>query len=737
MKIRQKFILALLLIGLGPMYAMSVFAYTSASNALLQKTTDQLNSVAIKQTERIGAILQAHQEETTQTANRYDLRVGLASYSANPTDTNRQALGTLLQNTKVSHPSMQYIRLFDATGDNQIASSVTEQTTGDFLSKLLLPGGGNVNNARLVKDPRDGLVKLEISTRISTYAILSVVYRTDDLTAIVQDYTGLDKTGETAVVATDGKSLFPLRFDADGALRTDLSGLDVKHSTPGVYKEATDYKGHRVFLVTHPVGLSDWEVVTKIDRSEALASTEALRAAMGWIFFVVCMVIIIMAVVLTRFFTRPILHLGRIARQIGTGDFSASVGFTRKDEIGALGRSIDSMKDNLSSLIRGIESQRERLEVILNTTTEGIFAIDDQANVLLANQAAEKLIQGTAKDLLGKNMHDIFGWQHGMQPFTVNYKEPQVKTYENLQYVDNDGTKRYVKLIVAPVHENLQAGRTHAIVTIHDETDSHELENMKSDFVSMAAHELRTPLTAVRGYLEMASSKEQKHEADSVVFVDKALKNVNELGGLINNLLDVTRIERGTLVLNLEKIDLAECITHAVEDTKFSADDRKITLSYDGPHDGKFVVGDLIALREVVINLLTNAIKYTPPGGSVTVSLSETQDEYAVKVKDTGIGMSKEAQKYLFNKFYRVHGGLESGSNGTGLGLYIAKSIAERHSGTIRVESAEGKGSVFTLSLPAFSEARLSEAQSQKNNTDDGSQPIRRKRGWVTKNIAR
>jgi two-component system phosphate regulon sensor histidine kinase PhoR len=737
MKIRQKFILALLLIGLGPMYVMSVYAYTSASNALLQKTTDQLNSIAIKQTNRIGSILQTHQEETTQVANRYDLRVDLAGFLTQSTEANKQELSTLLQNIKVSHSSMQYIRLFDAAGDNQIASSVTERATGDFLSKLILPGSGNVNNIRLVKDSRDGLVKLEVSTRISTYAILSVVYRTDDLTAIVQDYTGLDKTGETMVVASEGKSLFPLRFNTDGALQTDLSGLGVKNSTPGVYKEATDYQGHRVFLVTHPVGLSDWEVVTKIDRSEALASTEALRAAMGWIFFIVCMVIIIMAVVLTRFFTRPILHLGRIARRIGTGDFSASVGFTRRDEIGALGRSIDTMKDNLSSLIRGIESQRERLEVILNTTTEGIFAIDDEANVLLANQAAEKLIQGTAKDLLGKNLHDIFGWQHGMQPFTVNYKEAQVKTYENLQYIDNDGTKRYVKLIVAPVHENLQAGRTHAIVTIHDETDSHELENMKSDFVSMAAHELRTPLTAVRGYLEMASSKEQRHEADSVVFVDKALKNVNELNGLINNLLDVTRIERGTLVLDLEKTDLAECITQAVEDTKFSADDRKISLSYEGPHDGKFVVGDLIALREIVINLLTNAIKYTQPGGSVTVSLDETENEYAVKVKDTGIGMSKEAQKYLFNKFYRVHGGLESGSNGTGLGLYIAKSIAERHNGTISVDSTEGQGSVFTLRLPIFSESRFEQAQAQKNNSGDGSQPIRRKRGWVTKNITR
>jgi len=735
MKIRQKFILALLLIGLGPMFAMSVFAYESASNALLLKTTDQLNSVAIKQTGRISTILQAQQEETTQIANQYDLRVALTRYLTQPTNANRQRLNVLLQDAKVNDAAMQYVRLFDTTGDTQIASSVSEQTTGDFISKLILPGSGDVNNLRVIKDPRDGLVKLEISTRISTFAILSVVFRTDELTSVVQDYTGLDKTGETVVIAGDNKSLFPLRFNADAALQTSLAGLDVQASTPGEYKAATDYRDHQVLYVSHPVGLSDWQVLTKIDRDEALVSTTALRAAMGWIFFVVSMTIIGMALILTRFFTKPILHMNRVAKQIGSGDFSASVGFTRRDEIGTLGRDIDTMKDNLSSLIHGIESQRERLEIILNTTTEGIFAIDDEGKVLLANHTAEKLVQGTAKDLLGKNMQDIFAWQHGMQPFTVNYQEPDTKTYENLQFTDKEGAKRYVKVIVAPVHENLQAGRTRAIVTIHDETASHELENMKSDFVSMAAHELRTPLTAVRGYLEMASSKEQKHEADGVVFVDKALKNVNELNGLINNLLDVTRIERGTLVLNMEKVDLAECIKRAVDDTRFSANDRTISLAYDGPQDGKFVVGDLVALREIIINLLTNAIKYTQPGGSVDVTLAETDAGYEVKVTDTGIGMSKEAQKYLFNKFYRVHGGLESGSNGTGLGLYIAKSIAERHDGKIGVESEEGRGSTFTLSLPAFDEAHLQQVQ-QQNDAGEGTS-LRRKRGWVTKNITR
>jgi len=732
MKFRQKFILTLLLIGLIPMLDVGIFAYISASNALLEKTTNQLNSTAIKQTERIDTIVQSRQEQATQAANQYDLRVNLAQYLAQPSDAAKQHLNTILQGMEVGQSTMQYIRLYDMT-NTLIASSVTEQSSSDYLSKIITPGNGDVNSVRIVKDPRDNSIKLEVSTRINAQVILSAVFRTDDLTAVVQDFTGLDQTGETVVVGTDNVSLFPVRFNIDGALQTNLASLDASNTTSGVYKTATDYRGHEVLYVTHPVGLSNWTVIDKIDKDEALASTATLRTTMVWIVCAVCVLIIAMALVLTGFFTRPILRMVAIAKRIGDGDFSASVSFTRKDEIGTLGNSIDSMKENLDHLIRGIESQRERLEVILNTTIEGILAIDENSTILLANRSAEKLIGGTAKDLLGKNLKEVFLWEQGMQPFTVNYSEQVVKVYENLQFTDKQGTKRYVKLIVAPVHEEPQAGRTHAIVTIHDETSSRELENMKTDFVSMAAHELRTPLTAVRGYLEMASTK--GHEQESVLYVTKALRNINELSGLINNLLDVTRIERGTLMLNMEKIDLAGCVAHAYEDARFLAEDRQINLSYSGPQKDKYVVGDLISLREIVNNLLSNAIKYTLPGGTVVMDLQETSDNtYAVTVKDTGVGISKEAQKYLFNKFYRVHGGLDSGSKGTGLGLYIARSIAERHEGTISVSSEEGKGSAFTLTLPIFTDEHL---QALRADTDKKDTMTRRKRGWVTKNITR
>ncbi|HSW80326.1 MAG TPA: HAMP domain-containing sensor histidine kinase, partial [Candidatus Saccharimonadales bacterium] len=294
----------------------------------------------------------------------------------------------------------------------------------------------------------------------------------------------------------------------------------------------------------------------------------------------------------------------------------------------------------------------------------------------------------------------------------------------------------YVKVIVSQVrssNDQEQSG-SHTIVTIHDETRSRELEAMKVDFVSMAAHELRTPLAAISGYLELLKIKERENlQGENKRYVDQALISAKELGDLINNLLDVTRIEKGTLALHMEEVDLAASAHQAVQDAYFTAQKKNISLSYAGEENNCMVVGDEVALREIINNLLTNAIKYTENGGSIHVNFGKRGQTFAVSVKDTGYGIPKASLPNLFTKFYRVHGGLDSGSTGTGLGLYISKSIAERHGGTITVESQEGIGSTFTFIIPELTAARLDEMKQKQ----PGNLNVRRHRGWVTQNINR
>ncbi|MDX2775995.1 ATP-binding protein [Streptomyces caniscabiei] len=738
MNIRQKFIILLLLIGVLPMFVVSVVSYFSIRESLLNKTIDQLNSTAIKQEQKINTFLQTHQEEVTKLSNQYDLQVSLRDYLANPSDVNKEHLSVILQGKKIETPGIQSIFMTDASGKVLASSS----QSASAATNLDAPAANGEASVSVRKDPSDGFTKLYITTNVSINkeraALLSVVFRTDDLIAIVQDYTGLDETGETVVVAKDNISLFPLRFDTNAALQTNLASMKLRDFTTVRYGEVTDYRGHATLVVAHPAGFSDWVVAAKIDRSEALSATTGLRNIIIALVFVALVGIVLVALFFSQLFTRPIRKIAQVAEQIGQGDFAARVGIARSDELGSLAGSINAMGSNLQDMVGNIESQRMRLQVILDSTTETIFAIDERANILLVNKAVEGLLQTPPTSLTGKSMHDIFAWRHGLQPFTVNYDIEGVHTYSNLQYVDSTGTQRYVKLIVARIKDETHAGKAHAIVTIHDETSSHELENMKADFVSMAAHELRTPLTAVRGYLEMVQYKQQHNDpADVDTYVRQALKNVSDLGGLINNLLDITRIERGTLTLSMEKVDLAANVSQVVNDQRFAAEDRQLTLTYHGPAQGCFVVGDPIALREVINNMLANAIKYTKPNGKVDVTVQPQNDTCSVIVKDTGIGIPASAQKHLFSKFYRVHGGLDSGSTGTGLGLYIARSIAERHQGTIAVDSQEGIGSTFTLTIPAFTDERLASVRPVEDAHKDSAKITRRKRGWITKNITR
>lgn len=734
MNIKQKFITTLLLIGLLPMLVVGTIAYNTINNAQVRSTVSQLNSTSIKQEQKITTLLHGKQEEVVKLANQFDLQVQLRQFLASSTEVNRSSLAAILQAKKTAEPTMQAVYLLNTSGEMITSSAIG--TPLPLPHNLTLSAVGTA--VSIHKDAQDGFNKLYITTPVTVNkqpaATIVAAFRVDDLVAVAQDYTGLGETGETVIAAKENVSLFPLRFDTDATLKTNVGSMKLHETAAGIYREAIDYRGKQVFVVAHPVGSTGWAVATKIDRSEAFAPVFALRDSLLAAVLFVSLILTSVALLSTRLFTRPILQIGRVSRQIGRGDFSAKLDIRRKDEIGALARNVNTMGENLKQLVGGIESQRQRLQVVLDSTVEGIFAVDAGANIVLANNAAAQLLHATPEELVGKNLGQLFEWKHGKQVVDADYVSPGVRHYPDLQFTDSAGNVRYAKMSVAGVASSGKEYTTKAIVTVNDETASHDLENMKTDFVSLAAHELRTPLTAVRGYLEVALYKEsQGDSADTVTFVRQALKNVAELGGLINNLLDVSRIERGTLTLTIEKVDLAACLSRLLDDAKFAADDKKITITFDSNESPAFVMGDELALREVFNNLVMNAIKYNHEAGTVKVRLRRQGEMYHIDIEDTGRGIPASAIPHLFSKFYRVHGGLASGSGGTGLGLFIAKSIVGRHHGTISVKSQEGKGSTFTVLLPVFNE----EAFKKQRPEGEPEATVRRKRGWVTKNIAR
>lgn len=230
-----------------------------------------------------------------------------------------------------------------------------------------------------------------------------------------------------------------------------------------------------------------------------------------------------------------------------------------------------------------------------------------------------------------------------------------------------------------------------------------QLESMQVDFVSMASHELRTPITSLMGYLQTLNEEARsKLTQEQKGFLDRSLISAQEILSLVDNILNVSKVERGAFSVTLKPLDWSELLKQVVSENKILASQKNISLELKLPDNLPKVVADQLRITEVLNNLINNAIVYTKAGGSVEVSTQLQEDQIITSVKDNGQGVPKGAMPHLFTKFFRVQGALDkpSTASGSGLGLYISKSIIDLHHGKIWANSEEGKGSTFVFSLP-------------------------------------
>jgi signal transduction histidine kinase len=255
-------------------------------------------------------------------------------------------------------------------------------------------------------------------------------------------------------------------------------------------------------------------------------------------------------------------------------------------------------------------------------------------------------------------------------------------------------------------------------ITTHDELEDlgdsfntmvlglKELEQLKDEFVFVAAHELRTPVAAMKGYLQLILEGTTGAISDGTrAFIEKVIASNQRLIQLVNDLLEVARSQAGRLTIQVTPIDLAPPIASSLDELKSLADEKSITMIYQPPTDLPQVLADADRIKEMVVNLVGNAIKYMGGAGSIAISHEMMEGHVVTHIADTGLGISKEAQEKLFQKFYRVQTDKTKEITGTGLGLFIVKEIVEKMNGTIWVTSEEGHGSVFSFSLPVASSA--------------------------------
>ncbi len=359
-----------------------------------------------------------------------------------------------------------------------------------------------------------------------------------------------------------------------------------------------------------------------------------------------------------------------------------------------------------------ISAERNKLAVILSGITDAVVAADLSGNIVSFNHAAQKITGLSEAEVQGKSFAEIvkFFDQDGEVAYTT-YSPLRQDGYEGTIYQQNglklvcNQKESKVNLMVAQITEGVKVNLG-PIITIHDVTEESKLEEMKLDFVSMAAHELRTPLTSLRGYvyIYLRDNAESLNEKQSTI-LNRISIATERLVSLVENLLNISRIENGTLTIKTEKFDWIENLKGLVQEIQIQARDKAIELTIAEPLPPEVLISaDRFRVSEVLSNILANAINYTAREGRVSVGVEVGNGEVITHVTDSGQGIPEEAIPHLFTKFFRVSGSLEQGSKGTGLGLYIAKSIIDMHKGRIWVKSQPGQGSTFSFSLPVAKE---------------------------------
>jgi PAS domain S-box-containing protein len=343
-------------------------------------------------------------------------------------------------------------------------------------------------------------------------------------------------------------------------------------------------------------------------------------------------------------------------------------------------------------LFQAAEGGRQRLAAILASTTDAVLVTDRDDRALLVNPAAEQAFSVEADRVVGRKIAET-----ELKPVLERVLSGPLSRSEalNEEVPLPDGRTLYASVSAIRSSDGERIGR---VAVMRDITHLKELDELKSDFVATVSHDLRAPLTFMRGYttmLPMVGGLSEKQRD----YVDKILQGVGQMSDLIDDLLDLGRVEAG-VGMERKPCHLGAILIEAVDGMRARAITKEITLRLEPPSGTAVVAGDAALLRQMVANLVDNAIKYTPGGGTVTVGLSVQDRQAVVRVADTGIGIAPDDQVRLFEKFYRIKRRDTADIPGTGLGLAIVKSIVERHGGRVWVESELNKGSVFHALLP-------------------------------------
>lgn len=440
---------------------------------------------------------------------------------------------------------------------------------------------------------------------------------------------------------------------------------------------------------------------------------------------IIGLILLLIAIAMTIFFShsiaeaivRPIAKLKAVTSTVSQGNLDAKIEIDAKDEIGDLARNFNSMisaiKESRSNIDLKVEEQTRVIreaqvkdEAYLESIGDGLIVVDKNEKIILVNPQAEIMLGFTKDELTNKKFSDVIQLVDKDGKLLPESKRPikevlasgKKNTFTDYYYVRKDKTKFPIALTTAPVV--LDKKTIGAIDVFRDITLEKQIDQAKTEFVSLASHQLRTPLSTINWYAEMLLAGDAgKITEEQKKFVNQIYGGSQRMVELVNALLNVSRIELGTFVIEPEPIDFSKLVDSIIEELRPDIEKKEIIMTKEY-EKLPFINVDPKLIRIVIQNLITNAIKYTPDKGKVKVSLKKEGPDILIEVKDNGYGIPRSQQKMIFTKLFRADNVKEKDTEGTGLGLYIVKSIVDQSGGKIWFDSIENKGTIFFVKIP-------------------------------------
>ena len=504
------------------------------------------------------------------------------------------------------------------------------------------------------------------------------------------------------LIQQDGTVLYDSEKNAGNlenhAQREEIKAV-INGNAYGIGSRVSNSTGIEEYYVAVPLFDESGEVSNILRLSQPVETITQLYTEINQSLVLFIIVALLVASIITYFTTkriiRPIEEVMDVTKELSEKHYTVRYSGQGFGEIFKLGATVNELAESLENQMLEIRQNDERLYELINHLVIGVMLLDNQRNIQMVNPAMNRILGEDTSKLLGKTYVEAiksYGLSHIIERA---YRRKKAQNNEIYFYYPED---RIVDANIVPI-SGKNPGELNVIVLLYDITEIRRLEKVRTDFVANASHELRTPVTALKGFAEtlLDGAKEDKEVLDQ--FLEIMLKESIRLDSIVNDILELSRVEQKQVPVNAEDVKIREAVESTFKLVKQKAESKHMELSIL-EEDEMVIETDLSRLKQVLANLINNAIVYTQEKGKVVVKIYKEEEYAVIEVSDNGIGIPEDEQDRIFERFYRVDKARSRNSGGTGLGLSIVKYLVENLNGSITVESKFGLGTTFTVKLP-------------------------------------